>query len=48
MSNSKTKERLKYILNLLKTAIYLDDFDILKTSIESIIELLEEEINRHE
>lgn len=38
--------KLKQILELLKFALTLDDEEIMKSTIESIIELLEEEISK--
>lgn len=37
--------KLKQIIELLKFALTIDDEEIMKSSIESIIEMLEEEIN---
>lgn len=47
--NSKTNDpnkKLKKILELLKFVQTLDDEEIVKFTIESIIELLEDEINK--
>ncbi len=38
--------KLKQILELLKFVLTLDDEEIMKSTIESIIELLEEEISK--
>ncbi len=39
-------KRLKRIHDLLKFVLTLDDEEIIKSTIESVIELLEEEINK--
>jgi hypothetical protein len=39
------KEKLLKIIELLKFALYLDDKEMLHSTIESIIESLEDEIN---
>ena len=39
------KQRLQHIVDLLKFVVTLDDDEILIASVESIIELLEEEIS---
>jgi hypothetical protein len=38
------KHRLQQIVDLLKFVLTLDDEEIIKSSVESVIELLEEEI----
>lgn len=43
--DSKTK-KLKQVAELLKFVLTLDDDEIVKSTIESIIELLEEEIGK--
>ncbi len=43
--DSKTK-KLKQVAELLKFVLTLDDEEIVKSTIESIIELLEEEIGK--
>lgn len=40
------KDKLKQVVELLKFVQTLDDEEIMKSTIESIIELLEEEINK--
>lgn len=45
-SNDDGKEKLKQVLELLKFVQTLDDEEIMKSTIESIVELLEEEINK--
>jgi len=45
-SNRNPKQRLQYIADLLKFVLELDDEEIIKSSIESVIELLEEEISK--
>jgi len=44
-SNDK-KHKLRKIIDLLKFSLTLDDEEIMKATIESIIESLEEEINK--
>lgn len=52
MSKKKSKDakveqaKLKQILELLKFALTLDDEEIMKSTIESVVELLEEEISK--
>lgn len=47
MSNKdSSKQKLQQIIDLLKFILTIDDAEITKTSIESIIELLEEEISK--
>ena len=41
-----SKIKLQTVVDILKLVLTLDDEEILKTSIESVIELLEEEINK--
>jgi hypothetical protein len=41
-----SKQKLKQIVDLLKFILTFDDEEIRKTTIESVIELLEEEINK--
>jgi hypothetical protein len=43
---SERNQKLQKILGLLKFVLSLDDEEITKSTIESIIELLEEEINK--
>ena len=43
---SETKQKLQQSVNLLKFVLDLDDEEIIHSTIESIIELLEEEINK--
>ena len=40
------KQKLKQVLELLKFVQTLDDEEIMKSTIESVIELLEEEISK--
>jgi hypothetical protein len=42
---SERKQKLQKIVGLLKFVLSLDDEEITKSTIESIIELLEEEVN---
>lgn len=44
--NEGGKERLQHIVELLKFVLTLDDEEIIKPTVESVIELLEEEINK--
>ena len=45
-SDDPRKEKLKQVLELLKFVRGLDDEEITKSTIESVIELLEEEISK--
>jgi hypothetical protein len=45
-SNDENKQKLQKVVGLLKFVLTLDDEEIIKSSIESVIELLEEEINK--
>jgi hypothetical protein len=40
------KHKLEQVVELLKFALTLDDEEIMKSTIESVIETLEEEINK--
>lgn len=49
MSNKKDnndKSKLENVVELLKFALSLDDEEIMKSTIESVIEILEEEIDK--
>lgn len=49
MSNKKDntdKSKLQHVVELLKFALSLDDEEIIKSTIESVIEILEEEIDK--
>jgi hypothetical protein len=48
MSNKKSgdKHKLEQIVELLKFALSLDDEEIMKSTVESVIEILEEEIGK--
>ncbi|MGI0058159.1 MAG: hypothetical protein ACREBJ_00185 [Nitrosotalea sp.] len=49
MSNKKDnsdKSKLERVVELLKFALSLDDEEIMKSTIESVIEILEEEIGK--
>lgn len=49
MSNKKDnndKSKLENVVELLKFALSLDDEEIMKSTIESVIEILEEEISK--
>lgn len=41
-----SKKKLNHIIELLKLVLTLDDEEMVKVTIESIIEILEEETNR--
>jgi len=45
--SSERNQKLQKIVGLLKFILSLDDQEITKSTIESIIELLEEEINKN-
>ena len=45
-SNVALKNKLEQMASLLKFVLTLDDEEIIKSTIESVIELLEEEINK--
>ncbi len=45
MKNQELKTKLRQIVDLLKFVLTLDDEEIVKSTIESRIEVLEEEIN---
>jgi hypothetical protein len=45
-NNDERKQKLIQIVELLKFSLTVDDEEILKSTIESIIELLEEEIDK--
>ena len=40
------KQKLEHIVELLKFALSLDDEEIMKSTVESVIEILEEEIGK--
>jgi Trp operon repressor len=40
------KQRLQQIVDILKFVLTLDDEELLKSSVESVIDLLEEEISK--
>lgn len=44
--NSGDKHKLEQVVELLKFALSLDDEEIMKSTIESVIEILEEEIDQ--
>ena len=46
MQKNNSKDKLKKVVELLKFAQSLDDEEIMKSTIESIIEMLQEEINK--
>ena len=41
-----TKHKIEQVIELLKFALSLDDEEIIKSTVESVIEILEEEINK--
>ena len=43
-SNDELKQKLQKMVDLLKFIMTLDDDEIIKSTVESVIELLEEEI----
>lgn len=43
---SDKKQSLKKILELLKYSLSLDDEEIIRSTVESVIEILEEEVRR--
>lgn len=45
-SNNKKNLKLLQVVELLKFVLTLDDEEIVKSTIESVIELLEEEVNK--
>lgn len=45
-NNQGDKQKLHTIMELLKFALTLDDEEIMKSTIESVVELLEEEIDK--
>lgn len=45
-SNPGGKQKLQQVVELLKFVLTLDDEEIVKSTIESVIELLEEEIGK--
>lgn len=40
------KHKLEHVIELLKFALTLDDEEIMKSTVESVIEILEEEISK--
>ena len=44
MTNKGKQQKLQQIVDLLKFVLSLDDEEIIKSTVESVIELLEEEI----
>jgi len=45
-NNNEGKEKLQQVVGLLKFVLTLDDEEIIKSTVESVIELLEEEIDK--
>lgn len=43
---NKTNTKLEQVIELLKFALSLDDEEIIKSTVESVIEILEEEKNK--
>jgi hypothetical protein len=46
MASSPKNSKLKQIIEILKFVLTVEDEEIIKSSIESIIEILEEEIDK--
>jgi hypothetical protein len=46
VSQDRDNSKLKNIIELLQFALSLDDEEIIRTTIESVIELLQEEITK--
>lgn len=46
MSNDKDNHQLKQVIELLIFALSLDDNEIIRSTVESVIEILQEEINK--
>jgi hypothetical protein len=44
--SNPTKQKMQQVVELLKFVLTLDDEEIMKATVESVIELLEEEINK--
>lgn len=42
------KYKLQQIVELLKFALSLEDYEIIKSTVESVIEILEEEISKYQ
>ena len=42
----KNNEKLEHVIELLKFVLSLDDEEIIKSTVESVIEILEEEITK--
>lgn len=45
-SDKNDKHKLQHIVELLKFSLTLDDEEIIKSTVESVIEILEEEIDK--
>jgi hypothetical protein len=45
-TKDNTKHKLQKIVNLLQFSLTLNDEEIMKSTVESVIDLLEEEINK--
>ena len=43
-NDTRDKRKLEQVVNLLKFALSLDDEEIIKSTVESVIEILQEEI----
>lgn len=44
--NGEDKHKLEQVVELLKFALTLDDEEIVKSTVESVIEILQEEIDK--
>jgi len=45
-NNGDNKHKLEQVIELLKFALSVDDEEIIKSTVESVIEILEEEISK--
>lgn len=45
-NKKQLKDKLQHLVELLKFSLSLDDDEVIKSTIESVIESLEEEINK--
>ena len=46
MAKNNINQKMQQIVDLLKFALSLDDDEIMKSTIESVVDLLQEEINK--
>ena len=47
-NNGDNKHKLEQVIELLKFALSVDDEEIIKSTVESVIEILEEEISKYQ